>query len=85
LCSAWLVDGGGAEMAITRNLVGRVEYLYDDFGHKNYIGSTGDPYRVSFRGQTVRGALAWNLIRSACDLSRAHSLNPDPRRIETVT
>jgi opacity protein-like surface antigen len=60
-CSAWLVNGGGAdaEMAITRNLVGRVEYLYDDFGHKNYTGVTGDPYRVSFRGQTVRGALAW--------------------------
>jgi outer membrane immunogenic protein len=51
--------GGGAELAITRNLVGRVEYLYDDFGHKDYVGVTGDPYRVSFRGQTVRGALAW--------------------------
>ena len=56
--TGWSI-GGGAEMAITRNLVGRVEYLYDDFGHKDYIGSTGDPYRVSFRGQTVRGALAW--------------------------
>jgi len=51
--------GGGAEVAITRNLIGRVEYLYDDFGHKDYIGVTGEPYRVSFRGQTVRGALAW--------------------------
>jgi len=51
--------GGGAEVAFTRNLVGRVEYLYDDFGHKDYTGVTGDPYRVSFRGQTVRGALAW--------------------------
>jgi outer membrane immunogenic protein len=51
--------GGGAEVAITRNLIGRVEYLYDDFGHKDYIGVTGDPYRVSFRAQTVRGALAW--------------------------
>ena len=56
--TGWSI-GGGAEVAFTRNLVGRVEYLYDDFGHKDYIGSTGDPYRVSFRGQTVRGALAW--------------------------
>jgi opacity protein-like surface antigen len=46
-------------VAFTRNLVGRIEYLYDDFGHKDYTGVTGDPYRVSFRGQTVRGALAW--------------------------
>ncbi len=51
--------GGGAEVAFTRNLVGRVEYLYDDYGHKDYTGVTGDPYRVSFRAQTVRGALAW--------------------------
>jgi outer membrane immunogenic protein len=51
--------GGGAEVGFTRNLVGRVEYLYDDFGHKDYTGVTGDPYRVFFRGQTVRGALAW--------------------------
>jgi outer membrane immunogenic protein len=51
--------GGGAEFAFTRNLVGRIEYLYDDYGHKDYIGVTGDPYRVSLIGQTVRGALAW--------------------------
>jgi outer membrane immunogenic protein len=56
--TGWSI-GGGAEVAFTRNLVGRIEYLYDDFGHKDYIGSTGDPYRVSFRGQTVRGVLAW--------------------------
>jgi opacity protein-like surface antigen len=56
--TGWSI-GGGAEVAITRNLVGRVEYMYDDFGHKDYTGATGDPYRVSFRGQTVRGALAW--------------------------
>lgn len=51
--------GGGAEVAITRNLVGRIEYLYDDFGHKDYTGVTGEPYRVHFRGQTLRGALEW--------------------------
>lgn len=56
--NGWSI-GGGAEVALTRNIVGRIEYLYDDFGHKDYIGSDGDPYRVQFRGQTVRGALAW--------------------------
>lgn len=54
----WSV-GGGVEHAFTHNLVGRVEYLYDDFGHKDYIGVTGDAYRVSLTGQTLRGALAW--------------------------
>jgi outer membrane immunogenic protein len=54
----WSV-GGGVEHAFTRNLVGRVEYLYDDFGHKDYIGVAGDAYRVSLTGQTLRGALAW--------------------------
>jgi outer membrane immunogenic protein len=51
--------GGGVEHAFTRNLVGRIEYLYDDYGHKDYIGVTGSQYRVSLTGQTVRGALAW--------------------------
>jgi opacity protein-like surface antigen len=54
----WSIGGGG-EFAFTRNLVGRIEYLYDDYGHKDYTGVTGDPYRVSLTGQTVRGALAW--------------------------
>ena len=51
--------GGGIEYAITQNLLGRIEYLYDNFGHKDYVRSDGDPYRVSLTGQTVRGALAW--------------------------
>ena len=51
--------GSGIEYAFTRNLVGRVEYLYDDFDHKDYTGVDGDPYRVSLTGQTLRGALAW--------------------------
>jgi outer membrane immunogenic protein len=51
--------GGGVEHAFTRNLVGRIEYLYDDYGHKDYIGVSGDMYRISLTGQTVRGALAW--------------------------
>ena len=56
--NGWSI-GGGVEVAILRNLIGRVEYLYDDFGSKDYIGVTGDPYRVHFTGQTLRGVLAW--------------------------
>jgi outer membrane immunogenic protein len=51
--------GGGVERAFTRNLVGRIEYLYDDYGHKDYIGVAGDLYRVSLTGQTLRGAMIW--------------------------
>jgi outer membrane immunogenic protein len=51
--------GGGFDYAFTRNFIARVEYLYDDFGHKNYTGSDGDPYRVSLKSQTLRGALIW--------------------------
>ena len=51
--------GGGIEYAITQNILARVEYLYDNFGHKDYIGSDGDPYRVKLTGSTARGALAW--------------------------
>ncbi|MGB8073374.1 MAG: hypothetical protein WCF55_11090 [Pseudolabrys sp.] len=50
--------GGGVEVAILRNLIGRIEYLYDDFGSKDYIGVTGDPYRGSFhRPDTTRRAV----------------------------
>jgi outer membrane immunogenic protein len=54
----WSV-GGGIEWAFTRNLFARVEYLYDDLGHKDYVGVLGDRYRVSLTGQTVRGALGY--------------------------
>ncbi len=51
--------GGGIEHAFTANLVGRVEYFYDNYGHKGSVGALGDSYRVSLTGQTVRAALAW--------------------------
>ncbi len=51
--------GRAISVAITHNLVGRVEYLYDDFGHKDYVGVLGDPYRVSLTGHSLRAALAW--------------------------
>ena len=37
---------------------GRISCMIN-FGHKNYVGCDGDPYRVSLTGSTVRGALAW--------------------------
>jgi outer membrane immunogenic protein len=51
--------GGGVERALTGNLIARVEYLYDDYGHKDYAGIAGDQYRVSLTAQTLRGALTW--------------------------
>lgn len=61
--AGWSI-GGGIERAFTRNLVGRIEYLYDDYGHKDYVGATGDLYRVSLTGQTLRGALIWKFDRT---------------------
>lgn len=51
--------GGGVEWGLTPNLVSRFEYFYDNYGHKDYVGALGDPYRVSLKGQILRGALAW--------------------------
>jgi opacity protein-like surface antigen len=53
--------GGGVEWGMAPNLVSRVEYFYDNHGHKDYVGVLGDPYRVSLTGQTMRGAVAWKL------------------------
>lgn len=54
----WSV-GGGVELAATRNAFARLEYLYDDFGHKDYVGVLGDTYRVSLTGHTLRAALGF--------------------------
>jgi len=54
----WSV-GGGVELAVTRNAFARIEYFYDDLGHKDYVGVLGDTYRVSLTGQTVRAALGF--------------------------
>jgi outer membrane immunogenic protein len=51
--------GGGVEYAFTRNLLGRLQYIYDDFGSKNYVAADGGIYRVSLTSQTFRGALSW--------------------------
>ena len=50
--------GVGADIAITRSWIARVEYLHDDFGDKNFL-IDNDPYRVKLTGDTVRGALMY--------------------------
>jgi outer membrane immunogenic protein len=49
--------GGGIAYAFTDQIAGRVEYLFDDFGHKTYTGVDGDAYRIGLTGQTFRGAI----------------------------
>ena len=53
--SGWSI-GGGVDYAISPNWIGRIEYLYDDYGSKNYLIG-GDPYHVELTGQTLRGAI----------------------------
>jgi outer membrane immunogenic protein len=55
--------GGGVEYAFTDLIRGRLEYLYDDLGHKTYINADGDIYRVGLTGQTFRGALVVKLAQ----------------------
>jgi outer membrane immunogenic protein len=50
--------GGGVEQAFTRQISGRLEYLYDNFGHKTYT-MADDSYRVGVTGNTVRGAVVF--------------------------
>lgn len=56
--AGWTV-GGGIEHMFTRNLIGRLEYLYADYGNKTYQIAPGDFYNAAFTMQTLRGALIW--------------------------
>jgi outer membrane immunogenic protein len=58
LLAGWTI-GGGVDQAFTKNLIGRVEYLYSDYGHKNFVVAPGDIYNIGFKAHTVRGALMW--------------------------
>jgi outer membrane immunogenic protein len=51
--------GGGVEYAFTQNLLGRLQYIYDDFGGKSYTTAYGGTYRVNLTSQTLRGGLSW--------------------------
>lgn len=59
--TGWTVGGGIDQVMVpafggTGKLVGRIEYLYADYGNKTYT-IADDIYNVGFRSQTVRGAL----------------------------
>jgi outer membrane immunogenic protein len=58
LLTGWTI-GGGIDQSFTKNLIGRVEYLYADYGHKDFRVAPGDIYNIGFKAQTVRGALMW--------------------------
>jgi len=51
--------GGGIDQKFTQNLIGRIEYLYTDYGNKTYQIGPGDFYNTAFTTQTLRGALIW--------------------------
>jgi outer membrane immunogenic protein len=51
--------GGGVEYAFTSNWIGRVEYIYDDFGNETYAPGAFDARRVSFTENTVRAAIEY--------------------------
>jgi outer membrane immunogenic protein len=58
LLTGWTV-GAGIDQAFTRNFIGRLEYLYADYGHKDFTIAPGDIYNIGFKSQIVRGALIW--------------------------
>jgi outer membrane immunogenic protein len=51
--------GAGVEYAFSQNLLGRLQYIYDDFGSRDYVASDGGTYRLRLTSQTLRGALSW--------------------------
>lgn len=54
----WSV-GGGVEYALTDSVLLRVEYLYDDYGSKNYTDDEDYEYDVVLTAQTVRAAVSF--------------------------
>jgi len=51
--------GGGVDYGFSENLVGRVEYLHDEFGKENYTDGN-DTYRADLTNDTVRAAIIYN-------------------------
>lgn len=51
--------GAGIEKAFTNNLIGRIEYLYLDFGNHTFDAGTASQVNVRMHDNIVRGALSW--------------------------
>jgi outer membrane immunogenic protein len=58
--TGWSI-GGGVDYAFNDWVSARVEYLYDDFGRKDYVMGVNDVYQVHLTGNTVRGAITFKL------------------------
>ena len=58
LLTGWTL-GVGIDQAFTKNLIGRLEYLYSDYGSHDFTPTPGDVYNVGFKSQIVRGAVIW--------------------------
>lgn len=53
--------GGSVDYAFNNLVSARAEYLYDDFGRKNYTMAANDVYQVHLTGNTLRGAIIFKL------------------------
>jgi outer membrane immunogenic protein len=56
----WTI-GAGVEQAFNDCLVGRVEFLYADYGQIRYTQGPSDFYLVNFTAPQARAALVWKL------------------------
>ena len=60
--AGWTIGGGidhilSASVTNTNQLIGRIEYLYADYGHKIYRTASDEIYDVGLTSHTLRGAL----------------------------
>jgi outer membrane immunogenic protein len=51
--------GAGIEYAFSQHILGRLQYIYDDFGARNFTAIDGGIYHVNLTAQTVKGGVAW--------------------------
>jgi outer membrane immunogenic protein len=54
-----LIVGGGAEFKVARDISARAEYLFSDYGEKNYALVT-TPDRIGFDTHTARVGITWH-------------------------
>jgi outer membrane immunogenic protein len=58
--AGWSI-GGGVDYTVNDRISVRLEYLYDDFGRKDYVIAANDVYQDRLTGNTVRGAINFKL------------------------